>query len=293
MKMTRLFTFSFALGLAVPAMARQSLFGWAPASDESVRLDPANYHAGRTYRPGPQGGNIHVQIDAKQPVTVGLAYLDDWNYAMQHPEKPEALLNMEYRCHQEHVLKVTYSCDRPADPVILILRDDRNPDRALFAGLGTILTGHGTVKRRFVAPNDVHIRYYQWTCVRSCVEPQYQWVREVKEKYQLASLVKIYGGFIPERDGQQVSVKIKSPVPMVVSVLPSQVAGELYAKPDALEKNSCQQRNVEFQCTLHVSDGPQSLVVRPESLESVPHKKAEIEILAVRCVANCAMPKDK
>jgi hypothetical protein len=48
-----------------------------------------------------------------------------------------------------------------------------------------------------------------------------------------------------------------------------------------------------FQCTFNAADGPQALVVRPESLEKIPHKKAEIEMLAVKCVANCAIQKDK
>ena len=108
-------------------------------------------------------------------------------------------------------------------------------------------------------------------------------------------------GFAPERDGEQVSVKIKSPVPMVVAILPSDVADQLHGRPDALEtaleKSTCQQRGVqslEFQCTFNASDGPQSLVVGSEPGGGAPpHKKAEIEMLASKCVANCAAPVDK
>src|SRR5438094_4430854 len=53
----------------------------------------------------------------------------------------------------------------------------------------------------------------------------------------------------------------------------------------ALRKNSCQQRGVQslqFECTFNLDDGPQSLIVVPEAGQKVPHKKAEIEMLAAR-----------
>jgi hypothetical protein len=51
---------------------------------------------------------------------------------------------------------------------------------------------------------------------------------------------------------------------------------------------------LQFECTFKAGDGPQSLVVVPESGENVPaHKKAEIEMLAAKCVANCAVPANK
>ena len=87
---------------------------------------------------------------------------------------------------------------------------------------------------------------------------------------------------------------------MVVAMLPSDVANQLHAKPEmfepALEKNPCQQRGVqslEFQCTFNLADGPQSLIVAPESTDRVPHKKAEIEMQFVKCVENCALLQSK
>jgi hypothetical protein len=84
-----------------------------------------------------------------------------------------------------------------------------------------------------------------------------------------------------------------------VAVVPSPVANQLHAKPEmlepALEKNSCQQRGVQsqtFQCTFNAGDGPQSLIVVPEDTGKIPHKKAEIEFFASKCVANCALPPD-
>jgi hypothetical protein len=300
--------------LAVPASAQQQIFDWIPANDESVRLDPANYHSGHVFHPGPQGGNIHTDIESRLPVTIALVPEDQWNQALQ---RPELLPSLNYLCLQEHVMRTTYTCEIPPAPLVLIVRDERNnPDNAVFAGLGavlnsnsqtdraigtgiaTVFTGQGAPTRRFVAPNDLHIQYYRWVCVRDCFPPEFQWIRQVKEKYELTSYLKVYGGFAPQRDGEQVSVKIKSPVPMIVAILPSSVADQLHSKPEALEsaleKNSCQQRGVQsltFQCTFNTADGPQSLVVVPESSNIPNHKKAEIEFLASKCVANCAVTK--
>ena len=122
-------------------------------------------------------------------------------------------------------------------------------------------------------------------------------MQQVKEKYDLTSFLKVYGGFVADHDQTQVSIKIKAPVPMAVAMLPSNVANQLHAKPEALESalgnSSCEQRGVEntnFQCTFNVSDGPQSLIVVPEDASSVPHKKkSEIEMQVVKCVANCEL----
>lgn len=213
-------------------------------------------------------------------------------------------------------METTYICDMPPGALILVIRDERNsPDAAVFAGLGAVLnpndktqraigegltavlTGQESLTRRFKDPNDLHIQYYDWNCVENCIQPQFQWTQQVKEKYELTSFLKVYGGFRPDHDGEQVSIKIKSPVPMAVAMLPAQLADQLHSRPDALEsaleKNSCQQRGVQslqFECTFNLGDGPQSLVVVPEAGVEVPHKKkAEIEMLAARCVANCAV----
>jgi hypothetical protein len=209
-------------------------------------------------------------------------------------------------------------CDLPPAAMTLVIRDERNnPDAAVFTGLGavldgndktdraigtavaTVLTGQGSAIHKFYAPNDMHIQYYRWSCVENCIQPEYQWIRQIKEKYELTSFLKVYGGFAPDHDAEQVSIKINAPVPMIVAMLPSEVANQLHAKPEsletALEKNSCQQRGVqklEFQCTFNVADGPQSLIVAPEATSNVPHKKAEVEMSAVKCVANCQLLAD-
>ncbi|MGB8475223.1 MAG: hypothetical protein WCE61_14165 [Candidatus Acidiferrum sp.] len=305
----------------VRASAQGRIFNWLPANDESVRLDPANYYTARTYHPNAPGQSNHVDIRAERPVTIFMTPEADWNQAMQHPVMISQLRRM---CLREHVVEATFVCEMPVEPMTLVIQDERKgpggQNAAIFAGAGVVLnanedklnpavgTGIAAVlaardatPRRFKDPNDVHIQYYRWDCVQNCIQPEIAWTRQVKEKYQLTSFLKVYGGFAPDHDGEQVSIKIKSPVPMVVAMLPSDVANGLHARPDALEsaleKNNCQQRGVQsqqFECTFNVSDGPQSLIVAPEPGADVPHhKKAEVEMLAARCVANCQLLESK
>ena len=73
----------------------QRTFDWVRASDEIVQLDPTDFHAGRVYRPGPDGGNTHVIIHARQPITIAMTPAREWNEAQLHPE---TLGSLEYRC---------------------------------------------------------------------------------------------------------------------------------------------------------------------------------------------------
>jgi hypothetical protein len=315
-----LLTLFLLCAFAAPSFGQvpDRVFNWLPGNQEDVRLDPANYHAGQNYHASGDGGNMQVDIKSQLPVTIFLVHSEEWNAALQHPE---ALRNLQQLCAREHVVETRYTCFVPPVEMTLIIRDERytpeSPDQAVFSGLGAVLdpnnrvehavgqgiagigavmAGREAAKRQFKAPNDVHIQYFRWLCVDNCVQPRFQWTEQVKEKYQLTPLLKVYAGFTPDHDSTQVSIRIKSPVPMVVAMLPSDIAIQLYAKPQmfeaALEKNACQQRAVqslEFQCTFNLGDGPQSLIVAPEAADRVPHKKAEIEMQFVRCVENCAL----
>ncbi len=254
-----------------------------------------DFHAGRVYRPGPNGGNIHVIIHAKQPITLALASASEWNDAQQHPE---ALRNLEYRCLREHVVDTTYECHlAPSRPMVLVLHDERTPDHAIFQSIGAII-GKASA-RQLVSPNDVLITYHYWNCVQNCIQPEYKWVRVVKEKYELSSTPKLYSVVTPTYDGQQTWVKIKAPMPVTIALLPSQLADAAYDRPDtlssALSQTTCKQRGVqsmEFECKLNRGEGPQSLILMTDSpIRS--HKKAEIEFQTLECIANCEMiPND-
>ena len=306
------------IGFSGPCFGQQQrVFNWLPGNDESVRLDPANYHTGTTYHASGDGGNMQVDIKAEKPVTIFLTPAAAWNDALQHPE---AIPNLRQVCPREHVVETRYTCFVPPEPMTLVIHDERNsPDNAVFAGLGavldpndktqravgvgiaTILNAHDSGTQHFKAPNDVDVQYYRWECVENCVQPEFQWTEQVKEKYDLTSFLKVYGGFAPDHDGEQVSIRVKSPVPMAVAMVPSQIADEMHANPgtldSALAHNSCQQRGVQslqFECTFNLGDGPQSLIVVPEAGVSVPnHKKAQVEMQAAQCVANCDLIEDK
>jgi hypothetical protein len=287
---TRLLTLFICATIASAwAQVPPRTFDWVSASVESVQLDPADYHTARVYRPGPDGGNMHVIIEAKQPVTLAMTGAEEWTAAQGHPE---TWSNLEYRCLREHVTSTTYECHLPPSrPMVLVIHDERTPERALVQGIGAILGKGGA--RMLVAPNDVAITYHSWSCVANCVQPEFQWVRLVKEKYELSAVPKLYSILTPEQDGQKLWMKIKAPVPMTLGVLPAALADQIYDKPDqlssALAQTSCKQRGVqtmEFDCFFNLADGPQSLLVVPNDKS---HKKAEIEVQTYKCVANCGL----
>jgi hypothetical protein len=287
---TRLLTLFVCASIAsVSAQVPPRTFDWVRASVESVQLDPADYHTARVYRPGPDGGNMHVVIEAKQPVTLAMTGAEEWTAAQGHPEKWG---NLEYRCLREHVTSTTYECHLPpSQAMVLVIHDERTPERAIVQGIGAILGKGGA--RMLVSPNDVEITYHSWSCVANCLQPEFQWVRLVKEKYELSAVPKLYSILTPEQDGQKLWMKIKAPVPMTLGVLPAGLADQIYDKPDqlgsALAQTSCKQRGVqtmEFDCFFNLADGPQSLLVVPNDKS---HKKAEIEVQTYKCVANCEL----
>ena len=108
MRITRIVPALVVFMCASPTFAQQKVFEWQRGTEESVRLDPANYHGGESC--GPQGGTIHVDIDAQQPVTIFMTGEGEWNRAMQNPEM---LGSIQTVCLREHEVKVTYTCDLP------------------------------------------------------------------------------------------------------------------------------------------------------------------------------------
>jgi hypothetical protein len=271
------------------AVGQDKVFDWQKANSESVQLDPSDYHTGRVYRPGSNGGNIHVDISARQPVTIAMTWIEDWNAAQRHPDRPAELT---FRCVREHVVNTTYVCDlAPGRPMVLLIRDERTKDRVLVKSIGAVIGKDAT--RTFISPNNVNIQYYSWSCVANCAEPEYQWFRLVKEKYKLTSVPKVYNLLTPEYDGQQLSVRVKAQVPMTIAVLPQEFADKVYENPatlsSTLSQTSCKQRGVQslsFNCTFNLADGPQSIIAVPDASIS-GGKKVEIELQTEKCVANC------
>src|SRR5258707_5279098 len=223
MKPTLGLTLLGTLGCGGTASA-QNTFEAQQANDESVRLDPANYLTGQTYRTGPGGGNLHVDIVAQQPVTIFMTGEADWNQALQYPE---AMGSLRMLCLREHVVKTTYLCDLPGEPMTLVVRDDRGSTQsAAYAGLGEILKRDGAVlntpagnavgagiglaavlkaqaapDRHFKSPNNVNLQYYRWACISNCFPPEFHWIQQAREKYKLTPFLKVYGGETPNCEG--------------------------------------------------------------------------------------------
>ena len=84
--MKRLLGHAILLVMLTPllSLAQDKVFDWVRANDEVVQLDPSDFHGGRVYRPGPNGGNMHVDIQAKQPVTVAMVAEQQWHTAVEH-----------------------------------------------------------------------------------------------------------------------------------------------------------------------------------------------------------------
>jgi len=266
------------------------VFNWTPANNETIPLEPASLHAGRTYHPAAGGGNMHVQIEARYPVSVAMTWADEWNNAMQHPDAP---VNFSFICIKEHVVSAIYECHLPSErPMIITFHDERKPEKPVVSTIGVIL---GPGVRQFISPNDLHIQYYAWNCVDNCVLPEFQWRRIVNEKYEVTQAPKVYSLMTPDHDGQELRVKIKSPIPLSVAILPSQLADQFYdhtiSLTDALNQTGCKERGVQklgFNCTFNVANGPQTLLVLPD-INFSGHKKADVEIETVKCVEHCEL----
>jgi len=215
---------------------------------------------------------------------VAMAWADEWNAAMQHPGAPA---NFSFLCVQEHVTSAIYECHLPSErPMIITFRDERKPEKPALATVGAIL---GPGARQFMSPNDLHIQYY------NCLQPEFHWQRILDEKYQITPVPKIYSLMTPDHDGQELSVKIKSPIPLTVALLPSHLADQVYDKTltltDALDKTGCKERGVQsmsFNCTFNVANGTQTLLILPD-IDFSGHKKANVEVDTVKCVEHCEL----
>jgi hypothetical protein len=226
---------------------------------------------------------MHVQIDSRYPVTVAMAWADEWNAAM----RPGAPANFSFLCVKEHVTSTIYECHLPSErPMIITFRDERRPERPVLSTIGAVL---GPGARQFISPNSLHIQYY------SCLQPEFHWRRILNEKYDITSAPKVYSLMTPDHDGQELSVKIKSPIPLTVALLPSHLADQVYDKTvtltQALDQTGCKERGVQsmsFNCTFNVANGTQTLLILPD-IDFSGHKKATVEANTVKCVERCEL----
>ena len=283
--MRNLSIFAALLFCALAASSHaQNQIVWIAANSETIPLEPASLHAGRVYSPAVGGGDMHVQIDSRYPVTVAMTWADEWNAAMRPGAPPP---NLSFLCVKEHVTSTIYECHLPSErPMIITFRDERRPERPVVSTIGAIL---GPGARQFISPNTLHIQYY------NALQPEFCWKRILNEKYQITPAPKVYSLMTPDHDGQELSVKIKSPIPLTVALLPSHLADQVYDKTvtlaAALDQTGCKERGVQsmsFNCTFNVANGTQTLLILPD-IDFSGHKKATVEANTVKCVEHCEL----
>jgi hypothetical protein len=286
--------------------AQQKQYGWIPQGADTFRMPPGAYNGIAVFNPhGWEAIRIRLDIDAREPVMIGVVPLDDWNKAVQNRE---LLRSLNYACLTQGVTRLSFSCDFYSSYTsrVVVVRDmrrwehgerdrdgDRDRDWPQVAGVGAPLAR--MAYDGFFA-NEIHVVPFHWGCTENCDlpdPPRFGWVDLRREKYEITSSMKSYGPFTPEKNDDKIRIYVKTPFPMTVAVVPSSLVDELYARRDAaqeiLAKTSCKQYGVQktsFDCTLQMSDGPQQVVLLPE-VEITKKKKAEIEISTVKCVANC------
>src|SRR6202051_4857170 len=153
---------------------------WTAADSETIPLEPASLHAGHVYHPAVGGGDMHVQIDSRYPVTVAMTWADEWNAA----RRPGAPANFSFLCVKEHVTSTIYECHLPSErPMVIIFRDERRPEKPVLSTIGVIL---GPGARQSLSPNDLPIQYYR------SLQPESHWRRILNEKSQTTAAPKVY-----------------------------------------------------------------------------------------------------
>jgi hypothetical protein len=250
-------------------------YGWAFQVNESYTLSGTKIYGGAVI-PDHDGEQINIHVKSPVPMAVAMLRPKTAFRVINQSDQLESELEKS-SCVQRGVQESTFQCtfNLVDGPQSLVLSPEP----------GVEIPPH----------KKAEIALQAYKCVDNCAGPSFAWVGAVHEKYQPTSILKMYGGFTADHDGEQVSVKIKSPVPMTAAMLPTRQASQLYGKPqqfdEQVQSSSCGQRNVQdsvFQCTIDIADGSQSLVVRPEPGYSLPKdKKAEVEIQTMKCVAKC------
>ena len=276
-------------------------YGWVAQATDTYRMGPGAYNGIAVFTPnGWEALHIRLDITAREPVTVGVASLQDWNNAIQDRE---LLRKMDYSCLSAGVTRLSFSCDLAPSNVarVVVVRDMRrwehrhrdDMDGPTISGVGAPLAR--MAYNQFLA-NEMDVTPYHWGCTSYCDlpdPPRYAWVDLRREKFEITPVMKSYGPFTPQKDDDKIRVYVKTPFPMTVAVVPSPLADQLYAHKEQarqiLSKTSCKQYGVQnstFDCALQMSDGPQQVVLLPD-VDINKKKKAHIEISTVRCVANC------
>jgi hypothetical protein len=289
-------------------LAQEKVFNWVAGGEEQIRLQPGMYYAigpfafQKDFR---HAGVIKLGLHSVKPVFAGVVPQGSWNYVLQNPQ---TVAQLQYFCLKENILQIEYDCpglNTFDGPFVVVVHDLTNPNaqlsRILLGGLGLYIHSKTLVERAATegpTSNDVSIMNYSWKCVQNCDVPVFAWREVVKEKFPILRVTKSYGPFTPERNGDAMRISLNSPVPMAFATVSPEEAASLRMNPEGFSsvaaKSKCQQRaaqKMNMTCTFSVSDGPQEIVLLPESGVSIPsNKKASFSVLVPKCVENCSPP---
>ncbi len=293
MRAARFLCFGVLLFFAASASGQQKTYAFVPQASDTFRIGPGFHRGVAVYNPrGWEALHLRLEIDSQQPVSVGVVRLEDWNHAVHNPEE---LARLDYACLTEGVSHITFSCNfYPGDTSrVVVVRDTRSADRPVITGAAAPFVRYAVNE---ISANEVRVTPYRWECVDNCDlpdPPQFSWVDLRAEKFEITPAFKSYGPFTPEREGDVLRIRVKSPTPLTVAVVSTALADELYAHRDQalqlLAASACKQYGIQsgtLQCALKKNDGPMQVVLLPEARPR--KKKAEITISTVQCVANCA-----
>lgn len=294
MRSSKILILSGVALLGASLQGQQKTHDWVPQEPNSYRIGPGYASGVAVYTPhGPEAIHVRLDIEGRQPFSVGVVRLEDWNHAVRNPDQ---LPRLDYACLTEEVTRVNYSCNFYADSSarVVVVRDARSTDHPVVTGVAAPFVQNGVNQ---VFANDIRVTSYRWSCMSNCDlpdPPQFAWVDLRKEKYEITPALKSFGPFTPEGDSEQVRIQVKSQTPMNVAVVSSSQADELSAHPEQareiMERSACKQFGVQssmLDCTLQKDDGPMRVVLLPET-ETSRKKKAEVTISMVECVENCS-----
>lgn len=279
--------------LGASLQSQQKIHDWVPQEPHSYRIGPGYASGVAVYTPhGAEAIHVRLDIEGRQPFSVGVVRLEEWNHAVRNPDQ---LSRLDYACLAEEVTRVSYSCNFYADSSarVVVVRDARSTDHPVVTGAAAPFVQNGVNQ---VFANDIRVTSYLWSCVSNCDQPdppQFAWVDLHKEKYEITPALKSFGPFTPGGESEQVRIHVKSQMPITVAVVSSGQAEELGAHPDQareiLERSACKQFGVQsstLDCTLQKDDGAKQVVLLAET-ETSRKKKAEVTISTVECVENC------
>jgi hypothetical protein len=298
MRKGHLLIFGALLLSAAGLRAQHKTFDWVPQNAGTYSIGPG-YHSGvAVYAPhGREALHVRLEIAARQPVSVGVVRLEDWNRAVRNPQRLE---HLDYACLTQGVTRINFSCNfYPSDLArVVVVSDSRGTERPIVSGVAAPFV-RSDLNQMFV--NDVHVTPYNWECVSGCDlpdPPQFDWVELEREKYRLTPGVRFYGPFIPAADDGRIRIQVRSQLAVTVAVVAASEAAELDAHSgrtrEILSRSACREYAVHsttLDCAFHKDDGPVRVVLLPESeinKNATGNKKqAEIAISAVQCVAHC------